>query len=129
MDEVRSALLGGLGVTGEVIQDPAGRAELRFLVASQHCHATAQGGYVTAWIDAAMAHAVKAATSEDTFCNTLEIKVAFYAPALEGQTVTAVGWVEKLGRSITFIEGELRDEAGKVLAKGTSTAKLCQIPK
>jgi acyl-CoA thioesterase len=129
VDEVKSRLLGGLGIQGDILQDPDGRAELQFLVADHHCHAVAQGGYVTAWIDSAMAHAVNAVAGDEVFCNTLEIKVAFYRPALVGQIVTAVGWIERLGRNITFVEGELRDESGKVLAKGTSTARLTPVSK
>ncbi len=124
MEEKRSALLEGLGSCGEAIQDSEGRAELSFLVADHHCHSVAQGGYVTAWIDAAMAHAVHAATNHELGCNTLEIKIAFYRPALAGQRVTAVGWVERLGKTIGFVEGELHDESGNVLAKGSSTARL-----
>ena len=71
-----------------------------------------------------MARAVAAATNGEFGCNTLEIKVAFYQPARLGQLVTAEGWVERMGRSTVFLEGELRDEAGSVLAKASSTARL-----
>lgn len=118
-----SPLLKGMGIQGQVKLDPEGVAEIQFLVAEHHCHAVAQGGYVTAWIDSAMAHAAHA-VRDDIFCNSLEIKVSFLKPALVGNLVTAIGRVEKMGRSIVFLEGELRDEAGVVLAKATSTAKL-----
>lgn len=119
-----SPLMTGLGLAGDVELDPAGRAVMRFQVQPHHCHAVAQGGYVTAWIDSSMARAVHAATNGEFGCNTLEIKVAFYQPARVGQLLTAEGWVERLGRSTVFLEGELRDESGTVLAKGSSTARL-----
>lgn len=119
-----SALLQGLGLQEARIPDSGDRAELLFRVEARHCHSVAQGGYVTAWIDAAMAHAVMAATRHEFSCNTLEIKTTFLRPVLQGQTVTALGRVELLGRSIVFLEGELRDQAGKLLAKGSSTARL-----
>ncbi|MDA1301780.1 MAG: PaaI family thioesterase [Proteobacteria bacterium] len=119
-----SELMAGLGLRDIVSLDPEGRAVLAFEVQPHHCHAVAQGGYVTAWIDAAMARAVGAATAGEFGCNTLEIKVAFYRPALVGQVLTAQGWVERLGRSVVFLEGDLRDAAGTVLAKGSSTARL-----
>lgn len=123
-EQEHSALMEGLGHLESRIMQSAARAELRFRVAKRHCHSVAQGGYITAWIDAAMAHAVHAATRHELGCNTLEIKVAFYRPVLPGQTVTATGWVARLGRKIAFIEGELRDAEGEILAKGTSTARL-----
>ena len=121
--ETHSALMKGLGVNNiELIEE--GRAILQVNVQEHHCHAVAQGGYVTAWIDAAMARAVSAATSGEFGCNTLEIKVAFYQPAHRGQQLIAEGWVERKGRSTVFLEGELRDADGTVLAKGSSTARL-----
>lgn len=122
--DISSELMTGLGLREVVSLDPDGRAELRFEVQPHHCHAVAQGGYVTAWIDAAMARAVGAATRGEFGCNTLEIKIAFYRPALLGQILTAEGWVERLGRSVVFLEGKLRDSTGTVLAKGSSTARL-----
>ena len=124
MNEPGSPLMNGLALQEIVSTDPAGRAVLRFEVRAQHCHAVAQGGYVTAWIDAAMARSVGAATDGKFGCNTLEIKVAFYQPVQRDQVVTAEGWVVRMGRSTVFLEGELRNDAGDVLAKGTSTAKL-----
>tara|TARA_E500000331_G_scaffold73561_2_gene68483 strand:- start:1405 stop:1803 length:399 start_codon:yes stop_codon:yes gene_type:complete len=124
MNEPGSPLMNGLGLQEIVSTDPAGRAVLRFEVRPQHCHAVAQGGYVTAWIDAAMARSVAAATEGQFGCSTLEIKVAFYEPVQPDQIVTAEGWVVRKGRSTVFLEGELRNDSGDVMAKGTSTAKL-----
>ncbi len=121
---ISSQLMDGLGLRRIVSLDPSGRAVLEFEAQARHCHSVVQGGYVTAWIDAAMARAVSAATAGEFGCNTLEIKVAFYQPARLGQTLTAEGWVARRGRSTVFLEGELRSEAGEVLAKGSSTARL-----
>ena len=124
MDPVDSPLMEGLGFHRMVGTDPSGRAVVEYRVADHHCHAVAQGGYVTAWIDSAMARAVGAATNGEFGANTLEIKVSFYRPAMRGQLVTAEGWLDKLGRQIAFAEGELRNESGIVIAKGSSTIKL-----
>ena len=129
MDKIDSPLMEGLGLQRVVSSDPSGRAVVEYRVEEHHCHAVAQGGYVTAWIDSAMARAVGAATNGEFGANTLEIKVAFYRPALRGQLVTAEGWLDKLGRQIAFAEGELRDEEGTVIAKGSSTIKLGKFPR
>ena len=46
--------------------------------------------------------------------------MSFFAPARPGP-VFAQAWVERAGKRTTFYEGCLKDAAGKVLAKGSST--------
>lgn len=124
-----NALMQGLGFKRIVSMDPGGRMVMEFVAHERHCHAVVQGGYIAAWIDAAMARAVGAATNGEFGCNTLEMKVAYYEPAKLGQTLTAEGWIERRGRSTVFLEGALSDENGKVLAKASSTAKLFNFGK
>jgi uncharacterized protein (TIGR00369 family) len=54
---------------------------------------------------------------------TLELKVSFLRPALPGR-ITGTGRVVHRGGSIAFLEGELRDEAGELLATATATARI-----
>lgn len=101
------------------------RAIVEYCASGAMCHSggIVQGGFVTGWIDAAMAHAVLKATDYKQSPLSLEIKISFLASAGPG-LVIAEGWIEKIGRSTVFLEGRLCDEAGTVLAKGTSTARL-----
>lgn len=103
----------------------AGRAAIEYRCGLHMCHSggVAQGGFVTGWIDAAMAHATMAATGFAFVPMTLEIKVSFFKPAAPG-LVTAEAWIEQKGRSTVFLEGRLTDAAGVVLAKATSTVRL-----
>lgn len=105
--------------------DPAGRAQLEYMAKPGMCHSggVVQGGFVTGWIDAAMAHAVIAVLGDDVTPMSLEIKVSFFAPVRPG-LVVAEGWIERRGRKTAFLEGRLLDGEGNVLAKGTSTATL-----
>lgn len=119
-----NALSESLGLKRVVSMDPSGRAIVEFVADERHCHSVVQGGYVAAWIDSAMSRAVGAATDGEFGCNTLEIKVAYYAPAKLGQTLTAEGWVERKGRSTVFLEGTLTNDEGQIVAKASSTAKL-----
>ena len=107
--------------------DPS-RAVLHYRATMAMCHSggIVQGGFVTGWIDAAMAHAVLSATNFTKTPLTLEIKVSFLKAAGPG-LVIAEGWVEKMGRSTAFLEGRLIDEAGEVLARGSSTARLVEL--
>lgn len=114
-----------LGLVRVVEMDPAGRARLEYQAGQHMCHSggVVQGGFVTGWIDAAMAHAAIAMGGPDVVPMSLELKVSFFAPARPG-LVIAEGWVERRGRSTCFFEGQLLDTAGKVLAKASSTLML-----
>ena len=114
-----------MGLHRIVEMDSGGRARLEYVAKPGMCHSggVVQGGFVTGWIDAAMAHAVIAVLGDDVTPMSLEIKVSFFAPVRPG-LVVAEGWIERRGRKTAFLEGRLLDEAGNVLAKGTSTATL-----
>jgi uncharacterized protein (TIGR00369 family) len=114
-----------LGLVRVVEMDPAGRARLEYQAGQHMCHSggVVQGGFVTGWIDAAMAHAAIAMGGADVVPMSLELKVSFFAPARPG-LVIAEGWVERRGRSTCFFEGRLLDAGGKVLAKASSTLML-----
>lgn len=119
------ALSATLGLEEVISMDGAGRARLAYRAAPHMCHSggVVQGGFVTGWIDAAMAHAAIAMAGDTVVPMTLEIKVSFFAPARPG-LVFAEAWVEKRGRATCFFEGQLTDADGRVLAKASSTLML-----
>lgn len=107
-----------------VISSEAGRSVIEYEVAPNMCHSggVAQGGFVCAWIDAAMSHASFTLQPQMTPMS-LELKVSYFAPVRPGRVI-AEGWIEKPGKTNCFAEGQLLDSAGKVLAKGSSTVRL-----
>ena len=112
-------LLGG----GTLLEysDQEQKAVMQFDARPEFCHSggkVVQGGFITAWMDAAMAHAVRQASHGESSAMTLELKVTFIA---------AVGRVVSMGRSVAFLEGQLLDGRGKLLATSSSTAKLVRI--
>lgn len=121
-----SNVLATLG-DGEVIEleGDTGRSVIQFVCKPEMCHSggVAQGGFVTGWIDSAMAHACIARYTTDFWIATLEVKVSFFAPASPG-IVRAEGWIERAGKQTVFTEGQLLDADGKVLAKASSTIRL-----
>ena len=119
-----------MGLVRIVELDKAGRAVLEYEATAGQCHSggVVQGGFVTGWIDAAMAHAAIALKGKDIVPMSLELKVSFFAPARPG-LVIAEGWVERDGRRTGFFEGVLKDSKGTVLAKGTSTVLLADRSK
>ena len=123
-------LYDAMGLIRVVSLDPGGRATLEYEARPEMCHSggVVQGGFVTGWIDAAMAHAAIAANGPDVTPMTLELKVSFFAPARPGRVI-AEGWVERAGRRTCFYEGRLSDTNGTVLAKATSTILLADRAK
>lgn len=105
----------------------AGRARVQFTCKPEMCHSggVAQGGFVTGWVDSAMAHACIARYSTKFWIATLELKISFFRPAAPG-VVIAEGWIERAGRQTVFTEGRLLDADGQVLAKATSTIRLVE---
>ncbi|WP_338465541.1 PaaI family thioesterase [Novosphingobium sp. ZN18A2] len=112
-----------------IVAMTGGRSTMEFLAGMHMCHSggVVQGGFVSGWIDAAMAHAIIGLHHErgddDVTPVSLELKISFFAPVRPGM-LTAEGWIEQGGRSTCFAEGHLLDAQGQVLAKGTSTIRL-----
>ena len=104
--------------------------KIEYIAKPRHCHSgnIVQGGYVTGWIDSAMAHSVMIPTDFKFSPLTLELKITFLKSANPG-IVIAAAKVIKLGKSIAFVEGTLTNESGDLIAKGTSTNKLVPMPK
>ncbi|MFC0589355.1 PaaI family thioesterase [Novosphingobium aquiterrae] len=120
-----NALYEEMGLTRIVEIDPAGRAVLEYAAKPAQCHSggVVQGGFVTGWIDAAMAHAAIALAGNDVVPMTLELKVSFFASARPGP-VFAEAWAVKHGKRTAFYEGQLKDGAGTILAKASSTLAM-----
>lgn len=124
-----SGMLKKMGFQRRVLME-GGRAIIEYMADMDMCHSggVVQGGFVTGWIDSAMAHAVFTLGLEDVAPATLELKVSFFAPVRPG-LVIAEGWVERPGKSTCFAEGLLRNAGGDVLAKASSTIRLASMAK
>jgi uncharacterized protein (TIGR00369 family) len=117
-----TALNATMGLVRAETDEAAGTATLEFEARADMCHSggVVQGGFVTGWIDAAMAHAAMARYGGAVTPMTLEIKVSFFAPVRPGRVI-AQAWAERAGRKTGFYEGHLKDAAGTVLAKASAT--------
>ncbi len=107
------------------VDEREGRAVVEFTPDPDQCHSggIVQGGFVTGWIDNAMATAAMASESWQRGMTTLELKISFFRPALASVTYRSEGWVERKGKKVMFLEGRLTDPEGKIVAKGTSTGQ------
>jgi len=80
-----------------------------------------QGGYLCAMLDECMSVACMVASGMTCVAPTAEMKTSFFRPAMPGR-LRGVGRVVRWGRTLAFTEGELYDEAGRLVAKATGTA-------
>ncbi|MEZ5681773.1 MAG: PaaI family thioesterase [Erythrobacter sp.] len=80
-----------------------------------------QGGLVAGFLDEAMGWAHVWATDQVEAPLNLEISMSLLKPVLAGPLI-GKGRVVRRGRKVIFLEGELFDEAGNLLARSTSTA-------
>ncbi len=129
-DEGQPGTLQGSLAQRRIVRFDPGHAVLEYEVLPAMCHSggVAQGGFVSGWIDAAMAHAVMAKFGFDRVPISLELKVSFFAPANPGR-VLAEGWIERAGGRTLFAEGRLTTLDGKILAKASSTISLIDAAK
>ncbi len=116
--------MGGFHVTG---WDAANKeATAAFTVRREYCHTNgtiAQGGFITAWLDAAMAQAVLHDTDHVLSVASLEIKVSFLERVGPGEGIVH-GRVVRRGKRVAFMEGDLFNPDGKLAAQATSTGML-----
>jgi uncharacterized protein (TIGR00369 family) len=119
--------MGNFHVTG---WDAARRiVHAAFTVRREYCHTRgtiAQGGFITAWLDAAMAHAVMHETDHAQTFFSLEIKVSFYEKVGPGEG-RVEGRVIRRGKRVVFMESSLFNPQGELAAQATSTGVLVQL--
>ena len=102
-----------------------GTCVMEFDISEFYCHSgdIVQGGFVTAMLDLVTSHAVFATDPLIVGLSTLELKVSFYAASRAGK-FRAFGKIEKKGKSIVFLSGDLYNESGERTASITSTSKF-----
>jgi uncharacterized protein (TIGR00369 family) len=79
-----------------------------------------QGGFIAAMLDEAMGTAAIIASNVTMNAPTLEMKISFLRPLFTGRA-TAASKILKWGKSTCFIEAELFDPDGKLVAKASAT--------
>jgi uncharacterized protein (TIGR00369 family) len=85
-----------------------------------------QGGFLAAMLDDTLGPALATTFSEQEFAPTLELKINFIRPAKPGMLI-GTGRVVHRGGTIAFLEGNLHDSTGDLIATATATARLVQV--
>lgn len=100
----------------------AGRASVTLLAGPQHANpmGTLHGGVLCDIADAAMGMAFASTLAPKESFTTVELKINFFRPVWEAQ-LKAEGRVVRRGRSLGYVECEITDERGRLVAKAAST--------
>ena len=80
------------------------------------------GGVIMSMLDIAMAMSAKTLDDASSEAATVELKTNFLKAATG--RITARALAQRTGRSLVFVEGELRNEPQELLARATGTFKL-----
>ena len=109
-----------IGFEAKEISD--GRAIVTLTAGPQHANpmGTLHGGVLCDIADAAMGMAFASTLAPGESFTTVELKINFFRPVWEA-TLKAEGKVVRRGRSIGYVECEVTDERGQLVAKAAST--------
>ena len=90
-----------------------------------------QGGFASAMLDAVTAQMVVVWSRLEKTVATLEQKTVFISPVPPNTDLFGTAKIIKFGRSIAFLEAQLREGStdGKILCTSTTTVALVQLPK
>jgi uncharacterized protein (TIGR00369 family) len=81
---------------------------------------TLHGGIYCDLADAAMGYAYAATLGEGETFTTIELKINFLR-AVRKATLTAEAKIVKAGRTLGYIECDIKDQAGRLVARAAST--------
>ena len=99
-----------------------GRVVLELMAGPQHRHGggVVQGGVITQIADAAMGMSLATLQEDHVWNTTIELKINFIRPAIEG-LLRAVGRVVEMRQTLLFGEADVFDDKGRLVARASST--------
>lgn len=114
-----------LGARERIAEDGSGESRISFHPPPEVANMMGyvQGGFISAMLDSGMGLAVRSLLSQSATAPTLEMKVSYLRPASIGLLI-CTGRVVRLGGSVGFLEGDMHDSDGELLARATSTVRI-----
>lgn len=108
----------------------ARRVTIAFTAKPEFCNASGnvQGGFLAAMLDDCMGPAILIATDAETFPSTIVLNVQFLAAAKPGRLI-GKGRVVKIGKTIGFVEADLEDASGSLIARATASVRITAMHK
>ena len=109
----------------EIVRRESGEVDIALELAAHHRNrrGVVHGGVLTALLDAALGGAVVASIPKEWWCATTSLSTQFLDGAGTG-TILASGRVVRRGGRVAFAAGEVRDDAGRLLAVAHGTWHL-----
>lgn len=109
---------GLVGLNGFTVQDD-GSVTARFEVTDEHLNlgGIVHGGALATLLDGVMGVSVTLGLAEDEWCATETLTLQFLRPA--SGALLGRGWVTRRGRSTAFVDGEVHDGEGRLVARAT----------
>ena len=107
-----------------------GRAVFEMEAGERHHNpmGTLHGGIYCDLADAAMGYAYASTLAEGESFTTVELKINFLRPVRQGR-LTAEARVVKAGSAVGYVECDVKDQTGKLVARAASTClKLREAP-
>jgi len=106
----------------QVTEVRCGEAVVEMEAGPQHANpsGTLHGGVLCTIADSAMGIAHASMLNAEESFTTLELKINFLRPFWTGK-LRAIGKVVKSGKTISLVECDVLDEAGKLVARASST--------
>ena len=119
-----------LGTRILALDSAAGTVRMSFEPKPEFCNpmGNVQGGFIVAMLDDCAAVAAVVASGQRIVVPTIELKASFFGPAKLGQTLYGEGRCLKLGKRVAFMEAELSDAQGRVLAKLSTSCLPTPMP-
>jgi uncharacterized protein (TIGR00369 family) len=104
------------------VEVDAGRCVMELDAGEEHGNiiGTLHGGVLAAVADSAMGVAFAATLEAGERCTTVELRINFLRPFDKGR-IRAVAQVVRRGRNLGYLECDLLDAAGQLLARSSST--------
>ena len=82
----------------------------------------AHGGSISALMDATMGVCALSQVLEDKkVVSTIEMKISFLAPGALGDTMLATADIVKSGKRLLFVEGQIKNQKGDLIAVASGT--------
>lgn len=105
-----------------------GTSRMRFVAPDLFCspRGVLQGGFAGVFLDDVMGLAVLELTGGERLPLTLDLNTSYIRPIPAGPLI-AEARVVRIGRTVGFVEGELKLEDGTLLARATSTFAVQEI--
>ena len=112
-----------MGFSVEDSSDPRASITFTWIVPEEYSNTAGniQGGVLAAFADSVLGAATSAHLPEDRYPALAEMKISIFRPSPVGTKLTGKGYVVKSGKRVLFVEAEITDDDGKLVARASGT--------